>query len=316
MDLEAKVLSRDRNAAQLILSILLLKSGQTDVLKISIIGSILSNLLLMMGLGVLAGTYNRSQLYFNIVQGQTQGSMLLMIAGSLLIAAVFVNTYPAVDISVCYALAIILLVFYASVLLFVFKSHRLSLSEESPRVEVRRNRNTAIPSAKIRLMFVQSGLAIMGSGAPLAAETAHNTTNDKTEENGEKPQLSPLMTIAALAVMTALVTFHTEFVSSGISNFMGAANVSPTFTGIVLLPFLSNDAITITAAAKGQLDVSFAYTFGKCAQIGLAIFPFCVVLGWIIGVPLIWDFGLSDVALLCTAVLIVHRIVASSRVVW
>jgi len=265
----------------------------------------------MLGLGIMAGTYNREVMHFSIFQSQTQGSMLLMVLGSLLIEAVFVKVYPSADVAICYSLAIILLVFYGSVLLFVFKSHTAYLSEVSPRVPTR-NSAGRVPRAKV--MLARSALVMFAGAGPVAEPSVYDV--DDGEEDDEIPQLSPLLTLAALVIMTTLVTFHTEFVSSVISDFMTMANVSPAFTGIVLLPFLSNDTITITAAAKDQIDISIAYTFGKCAQIGLAIFPFCVILGWIIGVELIWDFNLSEVALLCTTALLAQRIVSSGVVLW
>src|SRR5690348_5600920 len=101
-----------RNVAQLILSILLLLSGKTEVLKTSIVGSLASNLLLMFGLGILAGTYKRSYVNFNQVIGSTFGSILLFTIGFTSILKFFKASQEASVLTISRVSSVIILTVY------------------------------------------------------------------------------------------------------------------------------------------------------------------------------------------------------------
>jgi Ca2+:H+ antiporter len=269
----------------------------------------------MLGLGIIAGGYNRVRMYFNTSFGQVSSSLLCIVIGSIVIPSAFSLTQGKDTFvpSVSHALAIVLLFVYVCVLVFTLKTHRLVLSEESIRVPVRGQR--LLPGQTLRSMANVGGLMTASVLGQAGARRILDTDADGDLED-LTPQLGPGVTAAVLAVATALVTFHTEFVSSTVSGFLEGAGVSPTFTGIVLLPILGNDLITITAGYKDQMDISTAYTLGKCAQIALFIYPFCVLLGWIIRVELLWDFSLLEVSMLCTSIFLVNMVVGSGRVHW
>jgi len=77
------------NAVELIVSVLALVKGQVDIVQESLIGSILSNLLLVMGMCFFFGGLNRVEQHFNITVAQTASSMLALAVGSLIIPAAF-----------------------------------------------------------------------------------------------------------------------------------------------------------------------------------------------------------------------------------
>ena len=294
--------NRDRNVAQFVLSILLLRSGQLEVLKISICGIILSNLLLMMGVGIFAGGYGRSEIHMNVSLAHTYSSLLLLILATFLIPTAYIMTTissPAEPLSISRSVAITTLIFYTFVLLYALKTHRRIFTEDSVRSPLRK-RVLTLPE---KLGFL-AGIDVRVLAAD--PEAAQDTT----------PQFSLPTSLVMLAILTTLVTFHTEFVSATLSAFMAAAGVSPHITGIVILPVLGNDIITVTAAAKDQMNISAAYTLGKCAQVGLAIFPLCVTIGWILDIPLTWDFDRMLVALLSMTLLLVHSVISKAKLHW
>ena len=77
------------NAVELIVSILALVQGQVDIVQESLIGSMLSNLLLVMGMCFFFGGINREKQHFNITVAQTASSLLALAVGSLIIPAAF-----------------------------------------------------------------------------------------------------------------------------------------------------------------------------------------------------------------------------------
>ncbi|KAF9304531.1 hypothetical protein BGZ74_001316 [Mortierella antarctica] len=116
------------NAVELILSIIALKEGKIDVVQASVLGSVLSNLLLVLGLCFLCGGLKYKTQKFNQTAAQTSASLLALSCTSLLIPAAFSATAEDIDQStniqhLSYGVSIVLLVVYALYLLFQLKTH-------------------------------------------------------------------------------------------------------------------------------------------------------------------------------------------------
>ncbi|KAF9927740.1 hypothetical protein FBU30_002943 [Linnemannia zychae] len=116
------------NAVELILSIVALKEGKIDVVQASVLGSVLSNLLLVLGLCFVCGGYKFKQQTFNQTAAQTSSSLLSLSCLSLLIPAAFVATTKDIDHkdhiqSLSYGTSIILLIVYILYLVFQLKTH-------------------------------------------------------------------------------------------------------------------------------------------------------------------------------------------------
>lgn len=79
----------DSNAVELIVSIIALVKNEVDIVQESLIGSMLSNLLLVMGMCFFFGGLNRVEQFFNITVAQTASSLLALAVGSLIIPAAF-----------------------------------------------------------------------------------------------------------------------------------------------------------------------------------------------------------------------------------
>jgi Ca2+:H+ antiporter len=78
-----------RNAVELIVSIQALIKDEITIVKTSLIGSMLSNLLLVLGMCFFFGGINRVEQYFNVTVAQTAASLLALCIGSLIIPTVF-----------------------------------------------------------------------------------------------------------------------------------------------------------------------------------------------------------------------------------
>ena len=90
--MERRPTSADRpssNAVELIVSVLALVKGQVDIVQQSLIGSMLSNLLLVMGMCFFFGGVTRVKQHFNVTVAQTASSLLSLAVGSLIIPAAF-----------------------------------------------------------------------------------------------------------------------------------------------------------------------------------------------------------------------------------
>jgi Ca2+:H+ antiporter len=116
------------NATELIIGIFALKAGLIDVVKASIVGSILSNLLLVLGAAMLFGGFGRIQQKFNATAAKTAGSTLLLAMVALVIPAIFVQTHAnapvMADETLSVAVAGLLIVAYVAGLYFSLHTHQ------------------------------------------------------------------------------------------------------------------------------------------------------------------------------------------------
>jgi Ca2+:H+ antiporter len=126
------------NAAELIISIVALRAGLVTLVKASITGSILGNLLLILGLALLAGGIRRSELRFNRTSAGMSAGMLSLAVVALVLPALFHVLHPEhaarlSELRMSQAVAVILLLTYGLSLLFTLRTHRcLFWSEAHP----------------------------------------------------------------------------------------------------------------------------------------------------------------------------------------
>jgi Ca2+:H+ antiporter len=121
------------NAAELIIAIVALRAGLVDLVKASITGSILGNLLLILGLAIVAGGLNRSELRFNRTSAGMSSGMLALAVVALVFPALFHGLHPetGAELRMSEAVALILLVTYGFSLLFTLKTHRRLFGAEA-----------------------------------------------------------------------------------------------------------------------------------------------------------------------------------------
>ncbi|CAG8611132.1 5395_t:CDS:2 [Paraglomus occultum] len=115
------------NAVELIIAIIALKEGQIRVVQASVLGSIISNLLLVLGCCFLAGGIKYSSQEFNETAAQTSASLMALACIALIIPAAFsVAIPPTADyevVNLSHYTAIVLLIVYGLYLLFQLKTH-------------------------------------------------------------------------------------------------------------------------------------------------------------------------------------------------
>ena len=128
------------NAAELIISIVALQAGLVGLVKASITGSILGNLLLILGISLLAGGITRSELRFNRTNAGMSAGMLALAVVALVLPALFHALHPESaarlsELRMSELVAVILLVTYGLSLLFTLKTHRCLFWSETPPLD-------------------------------------------------------------------------------------------------------------------------------------------------------------------------------------
>ena len=117
------------NAAELIIAIVALRAGLVELVKASITGSILGNLLLILGLALIAGGTNRPELRFNRTSAGMSAGMLALAVVGLVFPALYHSVHPEAaarvsELRMSEAVAVILILTYGCSLLFTLRTHR------------------------------------------------------------------------------------------------------------------------------------------------------------------------------------------------
>ena len=250
------------------------ESTMIHLVQASLIGSILGNLLLVMGLAFVWGGIHHSEQKFSETQVSSNGSLLLLAMMVLIIPAVFNSTVGGQEgadgvTNLSHIAAVVLLIMYGLFLFFQFRTH-----------------------------------------VELFATESHDHEN---------PEMSQRDAIILLVVATVLVSWMAEVLVHSVETAADEMGLPHLFIGVILLPLFGNAAEHFTAvsvAAKDKMDLSFAISMGSSTQIAVFVAPMMIIIAWILGVPLTFEFGMLETVSAFLAVLIVNIIASDGKSNW
>lgn len=309
-----------------------LLEGQVVVVKTSLIGSILSNLLLVLGMCFFCGGWKRKTQHFNQVMAQTAASLLALAISSAIIPTVFDknddtnNPDHVADLS--HGVAVILLVVYAGYLLFQLRTHHDITSIPSEKVEKTNlwtHHHESVADQGVASGLAQAGQHmgnLMGArdqDGQLLVHAEKHADDDEDDDDEEVPQLSIWVALAQLTIATVFIGFCSEFMVTGISAIT-AEGVSEEFVGLILLPIVGNAAEHVTAvtvALKDKMDMSIGVALGSSMQVSLFLIPLLVIVGWGVGNPdMNLSFDVFQVAITFVSILLVNYLTQDGESNW
>ena len=320
------------NAVELIVSIQALIENEITIVKTSLIGSMLSNLLLVLGMSFFLGGINRMEQFFNVTVAQTAASLLALCIASLIIPTVFHNTI-AEDDSVAHngaqdavrnqelshGTAVILFLVYCCYLGFQLKTHATMYNEPSQKVPKRKSSKKEEGDASRGIAAIGAGTAAASGGGVNMKVLLKNSdgSDEDDEEEFETPSLSVVGALVTLAISTTLVAFCSEFMVKSINGLTATGHISTTFVGLILLPIVGNaaeHATAVTVAIKDKMDLAIGVAVGSSMQIALLVFPLIVLLGWILGKDcMTLYFDTFQIATLFVSVLLVNYLIQDGK---
>lgn len=313
------------NFFQLMSSIILLVHRQVTVLKLSLIGGILANVLLLLGVSILCGGIRRSQQFFNGLGAHTSSIMLSLTSTSLLIPTACLlmsQTSPENVIKQSRGVAIILIIIYGVYLCCTLKTHYIPFAEEAQKVPVTYNRN-AVGSSAIRSAVVKPALMISIPGQDEKGgsnnEKLRNMLNEDPPDIEEEPgpQLHVLVALATFLICAVLLFLCTDYIVNSIGALTQGLGLSTTFVGLILFPIPNCDTLPITCAMSDEMDTTLNMTVVKSIQTALLVLPFTVLVGWGLGIEeatLVFD-GFEVVSLFATIILL-NLIIGKESFIW
>ncbi|CAR27117.1 hypothetical protein ZYGR_0I03900 [Zygosaccharomyces rouxii] len=278
------------NAVELIVSLIALKERQVRIVQASMLGSLLSNLLLVLGFCFVAGGHNRLQQTFNQTAAQTMSSLLAISTASLLIPAAFRATIPIHKnqdwivekkiLQLSRGTSLVLLAVYGLFLLFQLRTHRAIFEEQEENTE------------------------------DVRSQLSHVSKNDT---------LSIKSSLAFLLGATVLVSICADFLVGTIDNVVESTGLSKTFIGLIIIPIVGNAAEHVTSvmvAVKDKMDLSLSVAIGSSLQIALFVTPFMVLVGWFIDVPMTLNFSTFETVMLFIAVFLSNNLILDGESNW
>jgi len=308
-------------------AILALVDREVVIVQTSLIGSILSNLLLVMGMCFFFGGLNRKEQFFNTTVAQTAASLLALAVAAVIVPTVFdaASITSIKDVAqLSRGTSLILLFVYAAYLFFQLKTHHSVFSEESQKVAAKPFRSSHLGKAAVRQGLVKPGVGLAAHGM---SDQEHNKRMSKLlqeapeeEEEDEEPQLHFFVALGLLAGSTVVIAFCAEFLVNSIDYVTTQGNISKEFLGLILLPIVGNaaeHATAVTVAIKDKMDLAIGVAVGSSMQVALFLIPLLVVIGWGMGLDsMSLSFDIFQVAVLFVSVLLVNYLIADGKSHW
>jgi Ca2+:H+ antiporter len=268
------------NATELIIALVALKAGLIDIVKASITGSIISNLLLAMGLSMFFGGLRYKEQEFKPIVARVNGSSMTLAAIAILLPTMAFYTSGKVETvgieKLSITVAVVLIAVYIMTLIFSLKTHSYLYDVSLIEVE---------------------GLSEHGSQ--------------------HKPNL--WLWLGVLLASTVAVAFESEIFVGVVEEATKGLGFTPLFTGVIILPLVGGVAEYVTAvgvAVKNNMELSVSVAMGSSLLVALLIAPMLVLVGLAIGQPMDLSFNPFEVVAVVVAVIVANLISLDGRSNW
>ncbi|MCA1615961.1 MAG: calcium/proton exchanger [Acidobacteria bacterium] len=288
------------NAAELIIALFALSKGLQGVVKASITGSIIGNILLVLGLSFFLGGAKFTKQIFNRTAASITATALTLAAIALVIPTVFHQAAAAVPVAqggwtpereqqLSLAIAVILFLTYAAALVFSLVTHKELFAggevSDAPEYDL------AAEVGRERAAMEDAGVHWSAKKAGLILLTA-----------------------------TAFVALVSEFLVGAVEEARGALGFTEVFVGVIVVAIIGNAAehsSAILMALRNKMDLSLGIAVGSSLQIALFVAPLLVFASYFIGPhPMNFEFTIPEVIAVVASIIIVEQISSDGESNW
>jgi Ca2+:H+ antiporter len=267
------------NLAELIIALLALRAGLLDLVKASITGSILGNLLLVLGLSQLMGGLKHKSQRFNVNLAGLNVSLMVMAMIGLVIPAVYHATHVdptrALTRKVSIGVAVLLIAGYLLSLVYSMWTHR----------------------------------AVFGEAREVG-EADHDATH---------APWSIRRSVVVLLASAGFVGWLSEILVGSTEEAIKHIGLSEVFVGLIIVPIIGNAAehsSAVLMAMKNRMDLAISIAMGSSAQVALLIAPVLVFAGLAFGQPMDLAFSAFEVVAVALAVSVANTVVRDAESNW
>ena len=267
------------NLAELIIALLALRAGLLDLVKASITGSILGNLLLVLGLSQLLGGFKHKTQRFGVATAGLNVSLLVVAVIGLVIPALYHSTHvdPTREYTRRVSLGVsgLLIVGYLLSLVYSMWTHR----------------------------------SVFGEARDVA-----DVEHDATHAGWSKRR-----SLVVLLVSAAFVGWLSEILVGSTEEAIKHVGLSEIFVGLIIVPIIGNAAehsSAVLMAMKNRMDIAVSIAMGSSAQVALLIAPVLVFAGLAFGQPMDLAFSTFEVVAVALAVSVANTVVRDAESNW
>ena len=268
------------NLAELIIAVLALRVGLVDLVKASITGSILGNLLLVLGAAQLMGGLRHKVQRFSVALAGLSISLLVVAVIGLVIPALYhaTHTDPTREFTrkVSVGVAVLLIVGYLLSLVYSMGTHR----------------------------------AVFGESRDVATEARNHEAG-----GGWSLKRSVLVLLASAGA----VGWLSEILVGSTEEAIKHVGLSQVFVGIIVVPIIGNAAehsSAVLMAMRNRMDLAVSIAMGSSAQVALLIAPVLVFVGLALGQPMDLAFNAFEVVSVALAVAVATTVVRDAESHW
>ncbi|HET6360674.1 MAG TPA: calcium/proton exchanger [Gemmatimonadota bacterium] len=268
------------NMAEIIIAIMALREGLTEIVKASLTGSIIGNALLVLGASMLGGGLKFKTQEFNPAGGRTRATQLTLAAIALLVPALFHHLAgpegPPREGALSLEISILILIVYALALVFSLHTHERYFTRE-------------------------------------AAEAGRL-------EEADHAAWSVRRSLGILVAATALVSVLAEILVASVETTAATLGMTEVFVGVIVVAIVGNAAEHSTAilmAIEDRMDLAMGIAIGSATQIALFAAPVLVLLSYVIGpAPMDLVFTTAEVVAVGVSVIIVGQVAEDGESNW
>jgi Ca2+:H+ antiporter len=273
------------NFPELLIAFFALREGLHEVVKASIIGSVLGNVLLVLGASMLVGGVTRDRQSFSARAARSQATMLLLASVALVMPAVFQ----------------------------LVRGGGLPL----PGAELVRF-SSSVEGLSLTVAIV---LLISYAGGLWFSLVTHRDLFNPPDDEDDDPELwSVKRSVFLLAISGLAVGLMSEILVGSIAETAESVGLTEFFIGAVIVAIVGNAAehwVAVYVAAKDKMDLAVNIAIGSGAQVALFVGPVLVVLSFFVGPqPLALVFNGFEVAGILLAVIVASHITSQGESTW
>lgn len=299
------------NTVQVISSLLLLfHTNQVALLQTSLVGGILCNILVLLGLSLLIGGLPNHEQRFNRHAAQGASTLLSIAVTSILIPSavkLLDQTSEENLVKQSRGVAVVLLFVYAAYIFCSMYTHRHEYAKHPtfpPNMDLPPRAAPPSPDAE-------------NNSRPPNSRARTVRTDPLNSDEIRGPQLLFPVAIFVFATSIVLLYFCIEATVDSIEALTEQTPLTPMFIGLILLPIPNCDFAPISLAVDNFLEQTMRYTVGRSIQTALLVEPLVVLLAWWTGVgDVTLAFNGFEVVSLFTTVLLLGFLVVDAKVHW
>jgi Ca2+:H+ antiporter len=266
------------NAAELIIGFMALRAGEHDIVKASLTGSIIGNILMVLGLSMLVGGWRHRELVFNKLAAESGSSMMILAVVALVIPAIYASVtqhkHPDHIESISLDISLILILTYAASLVFQLKSHETLFRPEPSGPRAQPSHEPVWPKGKSFLVLL----------------------------------------VAALLV--GWVSEYLVHAIGAAGQALGLRKVFMGVIVVALVGNAAEHSTAVLVARKGNMDLALGIALGSSMQIALFVAPVLVIAGHLMGQPLGLEFTLLEVVAVVLSVGAVALLIHDGKTNW